>query len=76
MIIAAHTMPLRAIPIEFLLWSEPRGRPRSSGRDRLCRLGRFMNPGLVDWGNRPGVRLALILNQPLAACCRSARPTP
>jgi len=50
MIIAAHTMPLRAIPIEFLLWSEPRGRPRSSGRDRLCRLGRFMNPGLVDWG--------------------------
>jgi len=52
-IVLAHTMPLWAIPIGLFLWPEPLGRgPLIGAAIGFAGLVFFMNPGLVDWGNR------------------------
>jgi drug/metabolite transporter (DMT)-like permease len=52
-IVLAYTMPLWAIPIGLWLWPEPLGRFQLAGAAvGFAGLILFMNPGLVDWGNR------------------------
>ncbi|MGH7114132.1 MAG: DMT family transporter, partial [Stellaceae bacterium] len=52
-IVLAYTMPLWAIPIGLWLWPEPIGRFQLAGAAvGFAGLILFMNPGLVDWGNR------------------------
>jgi drug/metabolite transporter (DMT)-like permease len=52
-IVLAYTMPLWAIPIGMLLWPEPLSRGQLIGAAiGFAGLVLFMNPGLVDWGNR------------------------
>ena len=52
-IVLAYTMPLWAIPIGLFLWPESLGRNQLAGAAiGFAGLVLFMNPGLVDWGNR------------------------
>jgi drug/metabolite transporter (DMT)-like permease len=52
-IVLAYTMPLWAIPIGLFLWPEPLGRNQLVGAAiGFAGLVLFMNPSLVDWGNR------------------------
>ncbi len=52
-IVLAYTMPLWAIPIGLFLWPEPLGRNQLTGTAiGFAGLILFMNPGLVDWGDR------------------------
>ncbi len=52
-IVLAYTMPLWAVPIGLWLWPEPLGRFQLAGAAvGFAGLILFMNPGLVDWGNR------------------------
>jgi drug/metabolite transporter (DMT)-like permease len=52
-IVLAFTMPLWAIPIGLFLWPEPLGPKQLAGvAIGFAGLVLFMNPGLVDWGDR------------------------
>src|SRR5215467_4096833 len=52
-IVLAYTMPLWAIPIGLTLWPEAFGwRQLAGAAIGFAGLLLFMNPGLVDWGNR------------------------
>jgi drug/metabolite transporter (DMT)-like permease len=52
-IVLAFTMPLWAVPIGLYLWPEPLGRQQLAGvAIGFAGLVLFMNPGLVDWGDR------------------------
>lgn len=52
-IVLAYTMPLWSIPIGLWLWPEPIGRYQLAGAAvGFAGLILFMNPGLLDWGDR------------------------
>jgi drug/metabolite transporter (DMT)-like permease len=52
-IVLAYTMPLWAIPIGLFLWPEPLSRNQLAGAAiGFAGLVLFMNPSLIDWGNR------------------------
>ncbi len=52
-IVLAYTMPLWSIPIGLWLWPEPLGRFQLAGAAvGFAGLFLFMNPGLLDWGDR------------------------
>jgi drug/metabolite transporter (DMT)-like permease len=52
-IVLAYTMPLWAIPIGLFLWPEPLSRSQPAGTAiGFAGLVLFMNPSLVDWGDK------------------------
>jgi drug/metabolite transporter (DMT)-like permease len=73
-IVLAYTMSLWAIPIGLLLWPEPLGRNQFAGvAIGFAGLILFMNPRLVDWGDRRvlagnGLLLAAAIAWALGSC--------
>ena len=73
-IVLAYTMPLWAIPIGLLLWPEPLGRNQFAGAAiGFAGLVLFMNPRLVNWGDRRvlagnGLLLAAAIAWALGSC--------
>jgi drug/metabolite transporter (DMT)-like permease len=73
-IVLAYTMPLWAIPIERWLRPEPLGRFQLAGAALgFAGLILFMNPALVDWGNRRalagnGLLLLAAISWALGSC--------